>query len=1531
MPAPRKPSTNPARRAPRFRPTFERFESRDLPAGLFLQGQSFTDANGNGLLDPTESYLPGATVELRTADGTALLATAITDALGQYRFTDANVAGGLVPGTYRLVELPPAGYANQDASAARWQLGGAARVDARTLQVTLTDPVTSPLQLEYTSKPLFANLRLTLTDPLPTAVDGITSSGRFIEPTGQFNVTLSGGATTGPTPAITYCVDLTRRLPTGTVLPVRPLTAPLAPTLTVNSGRMGYLHNHYGLDGFASNPPAAALFASAGVPAYTANPLTAEAENAAAFQVALWELSYDATAVAGSLEAGNFFYRAIEGRPDFSTDPVSARIRAKAYAFLQDSVGKDEPLAYLDGPITTNTQLTILGGSLNFANVPAAALGDYVWEDANGNGRQDTGEPGIDGVTVTLTGTTAGGGSVTRITTTAGGGLYLFDGLAPGTYKVTFPALIGYTRTVANAAGDAVDSDADATTGMTGSYTLAAGQTDRTVDAGYYRPVSVGDFVWEDRNANGQQDAGEPGIDGVRVTLTGADGAGNSITRTTATAGGGGYLFDGLSPGTYTVAVDTTSPALAGYVPTVTGQGGPATDSNPNPTAPVTLPSGGSDRTLDFGFYRPAQLGDFVWEDVNGNGIQDSGQAGINGVALTLTGTDGAGNAVTRSATTAGGGLYLFDGLVPGTYAVAVDAANFAAGGPLAGYSASPTLQGADRGADSNPSPTGTTPAALPGGASDRTLDFGYYPAVRRLDVEKTTAGSPNGNTTAPDYDNEDTPTGAGVPVFAPGTAITWTYQVTNTGNVPFAAADIRLTDDNGTPANPADDLSVAAGTITPVPGQAAAADGVLSPGEVWLYRAAGTALDLSATATGVYANAATVTAPNTPADSDLSHYRNPPPPTGSLSGRKFLDVSGNGLNTTAGPNSPADTPLAGVTVYLDLDNDGVKDDGEPWRVTNGNGEYTFTGLSAGTYRVREVVPAGYVRTAPTLTNGYVVALAAGQGVGGLDFANAEKCDPYTVTDLSFRIAHADGTTATVADLRGNTREGDVITATFKVNVPAGQTHAVTFVSYTAPEPYFNANTAGQQVIYDLATGEFGPGTGTLTVRLPNSYYQVDLVCGPAIDKLGPAGSNIFYTPQGRLESADNGGTTPVRADAGTVAGVKFSDRDADGVREAGEPGLGGWTIYADLNGNSARDAAEPATVTAADGSYRLSNVPAGTVVLREVQRAGWEASRTPGAFALAAGGAATGKDFGNFQPAAVSGYKFNDRNADGVWDRNGLDNGSGTADDEVGLSGWTIFVDYDADGVLDAGEPSAVTGSDGSYAIAGVRPGSYPVREVARAGWAQTTATPTVNLLSGDRAANVNFGNVYGAVLARGDTATIGFWQNKNGQDLLKSLNGGPTAKALGNWLATNFPKLFGSSAGAGNNLANKTNAQVAAYFVTLFDRAGPKVEAQVLATAFAVYVTDRELAGKDGGGRDYAAQYGFTVTAAGIADKLVNVGGNGAAFGVADGTALTVRQLLDRANDRASGGLVWRGNGTKRGQVCDVFGGLNEAGDIG
>jgi hypothetical protein len=170
---------------------------------------------------------------------------------------------------------------------------------------------------------------------------------------------------------------------------------------------------------------------------------------------------------------------------------------------------------------------------------------------------------------------------------------------------------------------------------------------------------------------------------------------------------------------------------------------------------------------------------------------------------------------------------------------------------------------------------------------------------------------------------------------------------------------------------------------------------------------------------------------------------------------------------------------------------------------------------------------------------------------------------------------------------------------------------------------------------------------------------------------------------------------------------------------------------------------------------------------------------------------------------------------------------------------------------------------------------------------------------------------------LAKGDTATIGFWHNKNGQALIKSVNGGSAATNLGNWLALNYPSLFGALAGTANNLTGKTNLQVAAYDLTLFS--SNKKMNQVLAGALAAYVTNSTLAGGT-----YAAGYGFKVTTSGTGSKTYNVGSHGTAIGLTNNTSYTVSALLTQANLRKALNLY---NETA---FNVIFDGINNKGDI-
>jgi hypothetical protein len=179
------------------------------------------------------------------------------------------------------------------------------------------------------------------------------------------------------------------------------------------------------------------------------------------------------------------------------------------------------------------------------------------------------------------------------------------------------------------------------------------------------------------------------------------------------------------------------------------------------------------------------------------------------------------------------------------------------------------------------------------------------------------------------------------------------------------------------------------------------------------------------------------------------------------------------------------------------------------------------------------------------------------------------------------------------------------------------------------------------------------------------------------------------------------------------------------------------------------------------------------------------------------------------------------------------------------------------------------------------------------------------------------------GQGVGSGMTAGIGFWHNKNGQALIQSFNGGPSATALSAWLAATFPNLYGASAGA-NNLTGLTNAQVGAFYLTQFGLHGPKAEAEVMAAALGVYATTQSLGGT-------AAQaYGFTVSATGLGARSFNVGSDGAAFGVANSSTLNVYQLLQAVNQMAVKGVLYNGDSSLSQEAAALFDVINQAGGI-
>jgi hypothetical protein len=169
---------------------------------------------------------------------------------------------------------------------------------------------------------------------------------------------------------------------------------------------------------------------------------------------------------------------------------------------------------------------------------------------------------------------------------------------------------------------------------------------------------------------------------------------------------------------------------------------------------------------------------------------------------------------------------------------------------------------------------------------------------------------------------------------------------------------------------------------------------------------------------------------------------------------------------------------------------------------------------------------------------------------------------------------------------------------------------------------------------------------------------------------------------------------------------------------------------------------------------------------------------------------------------------------------------------------------------------------------------------------------------------------------LRKGDTATMGFWHNKNGQAVINSASNSP---ALGNWLAATFPCMLGSE-------TNHSDAQVAADFLTAFGNVGGvqgNDNCQFFAAALACYFTSTSL-----GGNTVAAGKGFNQSPGGTGSHTFSVGGNGAAFGVPDNTTLTVLQILQYVDENEC--PLSGQSQTILGEINNVLNGINQGGDI-
>ena len=294
-----------------------------------------------------------------------------------------------------------------------------------------------------------------------------------------------------------------------------------------------------------------------------------------------------------------------------------------------------------------------------------------VWEDFNGNGLIDAGEEFTESVRVVLR---EENGGIVAVQTTGPGGRYLFSAVPNGSYVIAFTLPLDSKATAQDQGSEEIDSDIDAETGF--AQIEVTGTALSGVNAGYFYPASIGDYVWLDINGNGVQDPDEEGANNYIINLHDADN--NFIERVwsnfDANLNPGFYQFNDLAPGQYIIRV-TTQQGIAFSPAEATDADNDSNITNTNgagSTDLIDLNSGMQLDDIDIGLVlAPATLGNQLWIDANGNGINDDGEVGLNDVTVELYNIHDNLVGTTVTATVNGeDGIYLFEDIYPTEYYV---------------------------------------------------------------------------------------------------------------------------------------------------------------------------------------------------------------------------------------------------------------------------------------------------------------------------------------------------------------------------------------------------------------------------------------------------------------------------------------------------------------------------------------------------------------------------------------------------------------------------------------------------------------------------------------------------------------------------------------------------------------------------------------------------------------------------------------------------------------------------------------------
>ena len=708
-------------------------------------------------------------------------------------------------------------------------------------------------------------------------------------------------------------------------------------------------------------------------------------------------------------------------------------------------------------------------------STPKRNITGTVYADSNGNGLVDSGEE-LAGWTVRLAGAAGQGSEVAALT--RDDGTYSFEMLEAGSYTVTEDLQTGWKAISPESGSHSVDLSTGDATGRDFANKLSS--------------FSISGKKYNDLDGNGAND-GEPGMEGWKITLSGP------VQKEATTAQDGSYSFEDLAPGTYTISEVEQS----GWARTAPREGSYTVSIN---DADVSA--------QDFGNHGSWSISGSVFLDSNGNGAKDADESGRAGWSIQLSKDGG----VINATASAEDGSYAFKNLAPGQYTVSTAAqegwsVSLPAEGSYPVDLQNADVSGKDFGIRGDLTISGVKYYDINGnGAQDAD-----EPGIPGGDVSLLLDGAVVANTTTDDSGmysfknilpgtytiNDPVPSGLVLTTSSSVvvTVTSGTVVKANFGLVGlYAISGMKYNDKNG---NSAKDAGEGAGgwdivltgstwygkplqprTTTTAPDGSYKFDKLI-PGTYKVSETSRTGWTQIAPAGGSYS----ITFPfmSQPTESKNNDFGNREL-SQSISGLKYNDANGNG-NRDAG-----ETGMAGWTINLEQPAGTVIQTA----TTAADGSYSFTGLSAGTYVISEVLQSGWTQKAPPGGKHTVTLSTSTSSASGKDFGNYNtNLPPKDPTLVSDKPTPQKAGTPVVWTAGATDPEGDPLLFKFYVKGPSTGGMMQPQTDWTAAS------------VWTWSTGVFVPGSYQVEVRIRDGKHA------------GPDGFDVKKTVSFTLSTAN--------------------------------------------------------------------------------------------------------------------------------------------------------------------------------------------------------------------------------------------------------------------------------------------------------------------------------------------------------------------------------------------------------------------------